>query len=249
MNKSALKYLPGQIAVALAILGLWEILVKQDVLSAQLYGFPSGIAIRAYELSLSGALFRHTGITAFEAVAGFGIGSGLGSLAGLCMWLNEAVARTLRPFVVAIKGVPKIAIAPLIIVWFGIGFESKIAIAAILTFIVSLITTYNGTLETDRDLLRLMRSLGATRFQTWRKVVVPGSVPWMISALRLNVGFALIGAVVGEYISSQQGLGYLVYYSGVLYDLNGVWVGIFALMIIALLIDRAVTAIERGLRW
>jgi NitT/TauT family transport system permease protein len=198
---------------------------------------------------MSGEIFGHAAVTALAAVIGFVIGSTLGSFLGLSLWLNETVAKIVRPFIVAINGVPKIAFAPLIIVWFGIGIESKIAIAAALTLIVSLIATYNGTLETDKDLLRLMRSLGATRLQMWRTVVVPAAVPWMLSALRLNVGFALIGAVVGEYISSQSGLGYLVYYSGVLYDLNGVWVGIIALMVVALLMDRTVTELDRRMRW
>ena len=247
MTWSSLRYLPGQIALALAIFGLWEILVKAGVLSAHLYGYPSGIAARIVALVASGELFVHAGVTAFAAIMGFALGSLIGSFAGLCLWLNETVARTVRPFIVAINGVPKIAFAPLIIVWFGIGIESKIAIAAALTFIVSLIATYNGTLETDKDLLRLMRSLGATRLQAWRKVVIPAALPWILSTLRLNVGFALIGAVVGEYISSQQGLGYLVYYSGVLYDLNGVWAGIIALMVVALLMGRGVTEIDRRL--
>jgi NitT/TauT family transport system permease protein len=127
--------------------------------------------------------------------------------------------------------------------------EAKIAIAAILTFIVSLIATYAGTQEVDQDLVRLMRSLGASRWQTWRKVVAPATLPWIVSALRLNVGFALIGAVVGEYISAKEGLGYLVYFSGTLYDLNAVWAGIFALMFLALLLDAVVTQVERRVRW
>lgn len=249
MTWSSLRYLPGQIALALAIFGLWEILVKAGALSAHLYGYPSGIAARIVALVASGELFVHAGVTAFAAIMGFALGSLIGSFAGLCLWLNETVARTVRPFIIAINGVPKIAFAPLIIVWFGIGIESKIAIAAALTFIVSLIATYNGTLETDKDLLRLMRSLGASRLQAWRKVVIPAALPWILSTLRLNVGFALIGAVVGEYISSERGLGYLVYYSGVLYDLNGVWAGIVALMVVALLMDRGVTEIDRRLRW
>ena len=189
MTWSSLRYLPGQIALALAIFGLWEILVKAGVLSAHLYGYPSGIAARIVALVASGELFVHAGVTAFAAIMGFALGSLIGSFAGLCLWLNETVARTVRPFIVAINGVPKIAFAPLIIVWFGIGSESK------------------------------------------------------------NVGLALIGAVVGEYISSERGLGYLVYYSGVLYDLNGVWAGIVALMVVALLMDRGVTEIDRRLRW
>lgn len=249
MSWSNLRYLPGQIGLALLIFGLWEGLVRAEAISAHLYGYPSGIAAKVWGLLSTGELFRHAGVTAFAAILGFVLGSAIGSFAGLCLWLNETVAKIVRPFIVAINGVPKIAFAPLIIVWFGIGIESKIAIAAALTFIVSLIATYNGTLETDRDLLRLMRSLGATRLQAWRKVVVPAALPWMLSTLRLNVGFALIGAVVGEYISSQEGLGYLVYYSGVLYDLNGVWAGILALMVVALLMDRGVTELDRRLRW
>ena len=186
MSWSNLRYLPGQIGLALLIFGLWEGLVRAEVLSAHLYGYPSGIAAKVWGLLSTGELFKHAGVTAFAAILGFVLGSAIGSFAGLCLWLNETVAKIVRPFIVAINGVPKIAFAPLIIVWFGIGIESKIAIAAALTFIVSLIATYNGTLETDRDLLRLMRSLGATRLQAWRKVVIPAALPWMLSTLRLN---------------------------------------------------------------
>jgi len=140
-------------------------------------------------------------------------------------------------------------LAPLIIVWFGLGIESKVAIAAVITFIVSLVTAYSGAQQVDQDLLRLMRSLGARRAVAFRKVVVPSTIPWIVSGLRLNVGFALIGAVVGEYIAAKEGLGYLVYYAGTLYDLNTVWVGLFSMMALALVLDYAVTLIERRFRW
>lgn len=238
-----------QLTLVAAILAVWELAVRWGFAKVYVYGQPSGILSKAVGMIQSGELAWHTWITAQEAVIGFVLGSGLGSLAGLSLWLVPNFAQTLRPIIVAINGVPKIALAPLIIVWFGIGIEAKIAIAAILTFIVSLITTYTGTLEVDDDLIRLMRSLGAKRTQIWRKVVAPATIPWMLSALRLNIGFALIGAVVGEYISAKEGLGYLVYYSGVLYDLNAVWVGIFALMALALLLDRVVKEIDRYTRW
>ena len=235
--------LARQLLLVAAIFGLWEWGVRSGVLPVYLYGQPSGVWAKAQALAATGELWRHTWVTAQEAVLGFLIGSGLGSLTGLLLWLSPATAATVRPVMIAINGVPKIALAPLIIVWFGIGMEAKIAIAAILTFIVSLIATYAGTQEVDQDLVRLMRSLGASRWQTWRKVVAPATLPWIVSALRLNVGFALIGAVVGEYISAKEGLGYLVYFSGTLYDLNAVWTGIFALMFLALLLDAVVTQV------
>jgi NitT/TauT family transport system permease protein len=241
--------LTGQVALTVIFFGLWEMLVRAQVLPVYLYGLPSGIWQKFLVLLVDGSLLRDTAITGFESVVGFALGSFLGSVVGLGLWLTPTLARILRPFIVAINGLPKIALAPLIIVWFGIAIESKIAIAAIITFIVSLMTAYSGAQEVDQDLVRLMRSLGATPKQTFRKVVVPSTMPWIDSGLRLNVGFALIGAVVGEYIAANKGLGYLVYYAGTLYDLNAVWVGLFALMALALVLDYAVTLIEKRFRW
>lgn len=238
-----------QAGVFVAIVVVWEIAVRTGIAKPYLYGQPSGILAKAWVLAGNGELWRHFKLTAIEAILGFCIGTFAGSGCGLALWLVPRLAQVLRPLFIAINGVPKIALAPLIIVWFGIEIEAKIAIAAILTFIVSLITTFNGTREVDDDLVRLMRSLGATRLQAWRKVVAPATLPWILSAMRLNIGFALIGAVVGEYISSKEGLGYLVYYSGVLYDLNAVWVGIISLMALALVLDYVVGELDRRLRW
>lgn len=238
-----------QLLVLVGILAAWELAVANGLLKVYLYGQPSGIWTELGKSLLDGTLLHHTWITAQEAIIGFAIGSVFGSLAGLSLWMSPGLALVLRPLMVAANGVPKIALAPLIIVWFGVGMESKIAIAAIITFIVALITAYAGTQEVDDDLIKLMRSLGATRFQIFRKIIAPASVPWVVSGFRLNVGFALIGAVVGEYISAEEGLGYLVYYSGVLYNLNATWLGIFALMILALIMDYAVGICERKFKW
>ena len=237
-----------QIALLLALLALWEAGVALGWLPVFLYGRPSGVIAKGWQLVLSGELARDAALTAWEAIAGFAIGTVLGSAAGLTLWLFPTGAAVLRPYMIALNGLPKIALAPLIIVWFGIGLGSKIAIAAIITFIVALITAQQGAKEVDADLVKLMRSLGASRLRTWRTVIVPGAMPWIISAFRLNVGFALIGAVVGEYIASKEGLGYMIYYAGVLYDLNAVWVGIAALMAVALAMYGAIDLIERRLR-
>ena len=238
-----------QLLMIFGLLAVWELAVSAGLIKVYLYGQPTGIWRELIKALADGTLWHHTWITAVEAIIGFAIGSVFGSAAGLGLWMSPGLALVLRPLMVAANGVPKIALAPLIIVWFGVGMESKIAIAAIITFIVALITAYAGTEEVDDDLIRLMRSLGATRFQTFRKIVMPASVPWVISGFRLNVGFALIGAVVGEYISSEEGLGYLTYYSGVLYNLNATWLGIIALMILALIMDYVVGIFEKKFKW
>lgn len=238
-----------QMALLALFLGLWEVSIRQQWLPVYLYGQPSGIFRELVNGVASGVLLQHSWITAQEAVIGFLIGSIFGSAAGLLLWLSPTAAAVLRPALVALNGLPKIALAPLIIVWFGIGIESKIAVAAIITFIVAMITSAAGTQQVDHDYVRMLKALGASRWQIFRMVIAPGSIPWITSAFRLNIGFAMIGAVVGEYISADAGLGYYVYYSGTLYNLNAVWGGIFALMILALILDFIVGQVERRITW
>lgn len=239
------KILLGQVVLLGSFLALWELGVRVGYLPAYLYGQPSGVFVKGSEMIASGKLFSDTFITASEAILGFIAGTLLGSIIGLGLWMLPTTSAVLKPFVIALNGLPKIALAPLIIVWFGIGIESKIALAGFITFIVALIAAQQGSQMVDSDLVKLMRSLGASRFKTWRTVIIPGAMAWIISAFRLNVGFSLIGAVVGEYIASEAGLGYMIGYAGMLYDLNSVWVGIAALMVVALLMYAAVDLLEK----
>ncbi|WP_332461188.1 ABC transporter permease [Acuticoccus mangrovi] len=246
---SGTRILLYQFLVLAVILAAWEILIHLGVIKAYIYGTPSGVIAAFGEQIASGVLIRHFWVTLQEVILGFLIGSLFGTLSGLALWLSPLWARILHPYMVALNGVPKISLAPLIVVWFGLGMGSKVAIAAIITFIVAFITSYNGTQQVDQDWVRLMRSLGARPLQIFRTIIVPGSLPWVVAAFRLNVGFALIGAVVGEYISAEEGLGYHVYYSGQLYDLDSVWVGIFSLMIMALMLEVVVAWIEKRLTY
>ncbi|MEG3663154.1 ABC transporter permease [Celeribacter halophilus] len=240
VTPSTMQILTWQIGLLLGLLALWELAVSLGWIEVYIYGRPSGIFAKAVELIGSGALLRDSALTAFEAISGFIIGTVTGSVLGLALWLSPMGAAVLRPYMIALNGLPKIALAPLVIIWFGIGLGSKIALATLITFIVAMIAAQQGAREVDSDWVKLMRSLGASRFKTWRTVIVPGAMPWIVSAFRLNVGFALIGAVVGEYIASNNGLGYMISYAGTLYDLNTVWLGIAALMVVALLMYAAI---------
>lgn len=238
-----------QIVLLAGFLWLWEIAIRSEWLPVYLYGQPTGIWREYMKGIQSGTLLRDTWVTAQETIIGFIIGSVAGSVAGLSLWLSPTAAAVLRPLMVALNGLPKIALAPLIIVWFGVGMESKIAIAAIITFIVAMLTSFAGSQEVDDDYVRMLKSLGASRFQIFRMVIIPGTIPWIASAFRLNIGFAMIGAVVGEYISAEAGLGHHVYYAGTLYNLNSVWAGIIQLMLLALVLDAIVGRVERRMKW
>ncbi len=232
------------LAVA-ALLLVWQVGVRIGWISDFLFGAPAGIYATFVRMAGSGELLSDTGYTLFEAILGFVIGTIFGSIAGLALWYSIFVARLVEPFIVAINSVPKIALAPIIILWFGTGLVSKVALAVSLTAIVALIAAYQAAKDADTDLQALLISMGATKHQIFYKAVVPSTIPPIIATFRINIGFGLVGAVVGEFISSQHGLGHLIYNASSFYDLNTVWVGLFVLMLVGFVLYYVIDLIER----
>ncbi|MBO4221419.1 ABC transporter permease [Bradyrhizobium neotropicale] len=234
----------------LAVVGfflLWEAAVRWGWLSGFLVGQPSGVLRNLIGSIANGSLFADTGYTIFEAILGFAFGTVIGSVIGLALWYSVFVARLVEPFIAAINSVPKIALAPIIILWFGTGLLSKVALAISLTSIVALITAYQAAKDADKDLQALLFSMGASKQQIFKRVIAPSTLPAIIATFRINIGFALVGAVVGEFISSQHGLGHVIYVASSLYDLNTVWAGLFTLMLVGFLFYHLVEVIENWL--
>ena len=239
-----------QVAAVIAFFAVWEIGVRAGWISAFLVGSPAGIFSDGYKMILSGDLISDTWYTLFEAILGFIIGTIAGSLLGLALWYSVFVARLVEPFIVAINSVPKIALAPIVVLWFGTGLVSKVALSVSLTAIVALIAAYQAAKDADVDLQSLLISMGADKHQVFFKAVVPSTLPSIIATFRINIGFGLVGAVVGEFISSQRGLGHLIYTASSLYDLNTVWVGLFTLMVMGFVLYYVIDMIERvSLPW
>lgn len=232
--------------LALVII-MWQVGVNQGWINPFLMGSPVGIVGEAWRLIQSGQLLNDTIATVYATVVGFLAGSILGSLCGLMLWFSRTTARIIDPFMVALNGLPKIALAPMIIIWFGSGMFSKIMLAFVATFVVALLSAYQGTHQIDRNLINLMRSLGASRREIFTKVVAPATLPWIISAFRLNIGFALIAEIGGEFISSDRGLGRMIFVAGNLFNLNVVWVGVIMLMIVAIVLYIIVSQVEKRL--
>ncbi len=233
------------VAVA-AFFAAWELGVRLGWISNFLVGSPVGIFNLTIRLIANGELLVDTSYTLFEAILGFVIGTIMGSLLGLALWYSVFVARLVEPFIVAINSVPKIALAPIIVLWFGTGLVSKVALSVSLTAIVALIAAYQAAKDADTDLQSLLISMGATKHQVFFKAVVPSTLPAIIATFRINIGFGLVGAVVGEFISSQHGLGHMIFTASSLYDLNTVWVGLFTLMVIGFILYYVIDIIERA---
>ena len=239
-----------QAAAVICFFAAWEIGVRVGWISAFLVGSPFGIFAIAFKMIASGELPSDTWFTLFEAILGFVIGTIAGSLLGLALWYSVFVARLVEPFIVAINSVPKIALAPIVVLWFGTGLVSKVALSVSLTAIVALIAAYQAAKDADIDLQSLLMSMGADKHQVFFKAVVPSTLPSIIATFRINIGFGLVGAVVGEFISSQRGLGHMIYTASSLYDLNTVWVGLFTLMIVGFALYYVIDLIERkSLPW
>ncbi|MGI4858409.1 MAG: ABC transporter permease [Janthinobacterium lividum] len=228
----------------IVLVAFWQMAAARGWINGQLFGSPAGIYMAARIGLTQGTLVTDTLTTLYETVMGLLLGSGLGIGLGLLLWFVPRVSGVAEGFSVILNSIPKIALGPLIIIWFGSDMTSKVWLAGISTFAVAMISSCAAAREVDRDLLNLFLSFNAKPGMIFRKLIVPGALPWIFSTLRVNIGFALIGAVVGEYIASQAGLGHEVFVAGSLFDLNTVWLGIIVLTLMASLLTWIVQLAE-----
>jgi NitT/TauT family transport system permease protein len=237
-----------QVGILIGIIGAWEISARTGLLDAFFWSQPTAIYKTLLIFFTQGDAWTDISFTFRSTIFGFLIGTVAGSMFGLSFWWSRNYAAVVQPYIICFESIPKLALAPLIILVFGLGLISKVAIATALTFVISTLTTYAGVKALDPDGEKLFYSLGASRFQVFRKLVVPSCLPWIISVLRVNIGLALTGAIVGEFIASQHGLGRAILYAGQTYDIALVWVAVLVLSTLAVIMYAAVTWLESILR-
>lgn len=237
----------------LAIVGgilLWEFLVRIGLLRELTIGQPTRVVYFLWSLTQDGSIVTHSAVTIYETVVGFVFGFIGGAILGMMVWWSRLAGKILDPVVVALNSLPKIALTPVFLLWFGVGVLMKVALSFSTVFLVSFIAAYSSLATIDKDLVQLAVSMGGTKGQIFRKVVIPTSIPWLVSAMKLCIGFALTGAVVGEFVAANQGIGYLLLYGAQLYEMSLVWAGILILLVVAIAMYLSVVAIEkRTLRW
>ena len=237
-----------QVGILIGALSLWEIGARAGWIDAFFWSQPSAIANTMAIFFTTGDAWTDISFTFRSTIFGFLLGTAAGSMLGLSFWWSRNYAAVVQPYVICLESIPKLALAPLIILVFGIGLSSKVAVAMALTVVVSTLTTFAGVKALDQDSEKLFYSLGASRWQVFRKLVVPACLPWIISVLRVNIGLALTGAIVGEFIASQHGLGRAILYAGQTYDIALVWVAVLVLSTLAVLMYATVSWIESVLR-
>ncbi len=239
----------GQVILGLVLFGLWEfgsgVIVDQFFVSK-----PSQIVMSIWAMLTKEELFYHMQFTVTEALAGYAIGASAGLLAGFLLARIDLVYRIVQPFIIGFYGIPRIALAPLFILWFGIGISSKIAVAAVMVFFIVLINTIAGIRSVPAQLLQVARVMGASEWDLNWKVIFPSATPFIIAGLQIASPQAMIGAIVGEFISSNRGVGHLINRASGWLDTPGLFAGILSLMVVVLLMNYGVTAIgNRLMRW
>ncbi len=250
-----------QVALLVGVFVLWHVVTQpglvpplffdNDRQAAFFFGEPLKIGARIWAWFVTNAdIYRHLAVTLTETLLAFGIGSALGLAAGLWLALSPTASAILEPYITALNSMPRIILAPIFAVWFGLGIASKVALGVTLVFFIVFFNVYQGVKEVSPVVLANARMLGANKKQLLRHVYLPSATSWVFSSLHTSVGLAFVGAVVGEYLGSSQGVGYLILQAEGTFDINTVMAGILVLTGFALLLDALVGRIERRLmKW
>jgi len=250
-----------QLGLLVALLLFWHAMTKPGLLpnfmfdndrqAAFFFGEPLVVAQRIWRWFVTNAdIYRHLGVTLIETFLAFGIGSVLGLVAGLWLALQPMASALLEPYIKALNSMPRIILAPIFAVWFGLGIGSKVALGVTLVFFIVFFNVYQGVKEVSPVVLANARMLGASPRQLLRHVYLPSAMAWVFSSLHNSVGLAFVGAVVGEYLGSSQGVGYLILQAEGSFDINTVMAGILVLTAFALALDALVSRVEKRLmKW
>ena len=234
-----------QISLLVFLFLLWELSTRLGWSDGFLISSPSRMAVTLINLCRSGEIFVHIGTSCLETVVGFTAGTLLGTAVAVCMWWWDMVARVLDPYLVVLNALPKTALGPIFIVWMGAGMGSIIMMTLAISLVVTILNMYMGFISTDAEKLRLMRSLGASRSQILWLLVFPANYPTLFNTLKVNVGLSWVGVIMGEFLVSRAGLGYLIVYGSQVFNMDLVMASVLILAVAAVLMYRAVLWMEK----
>ncbi len=234
-----------RILILISFLGFWEWGTQTGWIDSFLFSSPALIWKQAADLVQSGDLYQHVAITSLETIAGFLIGTASGIILATIIWASPFLSRVLDPYLVVLNSMPKVALGPLFIVSFGAGFASILAMGIAITIIVTTIVIYTSFQSVDESYPLLARSFGASQSQIFFKIIFPACIPDMIATLKVNVGLAWVGVIVGEFLVSKQGLGYLMIYGFQVFNLHLVMLSLMIVAIIATIMYQIIAVIEK----
>ena len=237
--------LSAQIGILILLIGLWELLAKLGLIDTFIMSSPSRIIRTIADLYKSGNLFYHIWTTLYEALIGFLIATIGGTVIAIILWWNDYLRRILDPYIVVLNSLPKIALGPIIIIWVGVGTKAIVTMDILIMIIITIITMLNAFRQVEDSKIMLLRSMNANKLQILTKLILPNSLSEFISLLKINVGLTWVGTIMGEYLVSKAGLGYLIIYGGQIFNLDLVMASTIILCVLASIMYFVVALIEK----
>lgn len=236
-----------QITIMLLFIIIWQLLADYKLINTFIFSSPKKVFECIINLHIKGNLYNNILTTVWETTFSFILGTIIGLIIASIMWWNKFIAKVIDPYLTIINSLPKVALGPIIIIWTGAGMRSIILMALLISVIVTIISVYQGFIETDPIKIKLMKSLNASKLQIYSKLILPNSIPNIISVLKINVSMSLIGVIMGEFLVSKEGIGYLIMYGSQVFNLDLVISGIVILCIVATIMYYIILYIEKKL--
>lgn len=235
--------------IFIGFLILWELSAKEEWINSFIFCSPSILAKCFWEMLCEGSLFMHVGITLLETLVSFAVVI-LGSIfIAILLWWNPKLSKILEPYLVILNSLPKSALAPILIVWLGSNYKTIIVCAISVAVFGSILNIYTGFITVEPDKLKLIKTLGGSRLDCLRLVVIPSSLENILSVMKVNIGLCLVGVIIGEFLAARAGLGYLIIYGSQVFKMDWVLLGIILLCIIAILLYALLQAIDKGRKY
>lgn len=236
-----------RILVLIVIFAFWEIAADLKWIDPFIMSQPSRIAVTIADLYQQGELFSHIGITCLETVIGFVSGTLMGTLIAVLLWWSPFASKTAEPYLVILNALPKIALGPVFIVWVGAGPQAIVIITIAISLIVTILEVLNGFISTDQEKIKLLQTFGANKFQIFKKVVLPSNLSTIVNSLKVSVGLSWVGVIVGEFLVSKAGIGYLIVYGSQVFQMDLVMASVIILSVAAAVMYQLVVILERRL--
>lgn len=234
----------GRLVLLLLFLGLWETAARLGRIDSFFFSSPSGIVKYLGQMLVDHSFFTHTGVTLFETIASFFLVTVLSLFTATLLWYQNSLSEILEPYLVVLNALPKSALAPLLIVWLGTGANTIIVAGLSVAVFGSIISLYTGFCQVDPEMCKLIYTLGGSRKDALTKVILPSSVPLILSSMKVNIGLALVGVIIGEFLAARRGLGYLIIYGSQVFQLNMVITSIIILCAIAMVFYKLIQSAE-----
>lgn len=243
IKKKKRKIFLYQISIIIIFLIIWQVLSDIKIINSFLFSSPKNI-INTIKNFPKDQIFNHIYITTYETLVSFSIATIIGLLVASIMWYNETFAKVINPYLTIINSLPKVALGPLIIIWFGTGIDSIIVMALSISLILSIINLYNSFIATNKDYIILLKSFNATKKMIFFKIIIPANKNNIFNTIKINISMSLIGVIMGELLVSKKGLGYLIMYGSQVFNINLIITSVFILGIISYIIYLIVKIIE-----